>query len=60
MAKRNVATDQPTRTNPIAVIGGILALGVIRSIKRAEMESTKTSGVPTSRSAAKRSTTSWR
>ena len=44
MGKQTSATDRSQRANPIAVIGVILALGVVRSIKRTELEAKKISG----------------
>jgi hypothetical protein len=45
MAKRHRLSEQSSVPNPIAIISGILSLGVIRSINRAKMKAAKTSGL---------------
>ena len=51
MGKRLRTTEKPSAPDPIAIIGGILSLGVIRSINRARMEANKTAGMVAPRSA---------
>jgi hypothetical protein len=41
MGKRNAVADQTPSADPVAVIGVILALGVVRSIKRSGPDARK-------------------
>ena len=55
MKARTVSTKQPNSApSPVAIIGVILALGVIRAINRAKLAAIKDSSGPVQKPAQKR------